>query len=101
MAAKKRRKKSAAQVLTCVTPGCGQRVVLKGLRGLCVRCFADPAVREAVKVVAPVRKSKAVGLARPLPVPTEIRPGPNSGKVEVLAERVRARCQLWHPDDAK
>lgn len=86
---------------TCVAVGCGQKLAMKGLRGLCVRCFADPSVREVVEVIVCTKKSKVVGAVRPLPVPTAIRPGPNSGKVEVLAERVRCRQALWHPDDAK
>jgi len=99
--ATKKRRKRAAEMPTCVAVGCGQKVAMKGLRGLCKDCFANPAVREAVEVAVPVRKATGGGAARPLPVPTAIRPGPNSGKVEVLAERVRLRQQLFHPDDAK
>lgn len=93
----------------CANAACGRPVTLTGLRGLCVHCYVDPEVRDRTAVgvllagdVPPVKaKATRKRKERPLPVPTGVPPGPDTGKVEVLAARVKAGQALWHPLDAK
>ena len=74
--------------------------MLPGLRGLCVQCYADPKVRDATPAkVKKVKRRSLKRVVRPLPVPTDVPPGPL--KAEVIAARVAAGQQLWHPLDAK
>lgn len=83
---------------------CGRNAAVRPARGLCDRCARNPDVLAAHPVLKSYRSSRR-GVAggnpatRPLPVPTDIPPGP--GKVDVLAERARAGFALFHPRDAR
>ena len=94
-------KKKRVAVPVCRARGCENPLVLKGLRGLCVACFADPLVRVKSKPVkaAVVTAARKRRKARPLPVPTDIPPGPL--KAAVIEMRVRLGQALWHELDAK
>ena len=72
-------------------------------RGLCYRCYKDPAIRAAH---APTSKYAHRGVSdrcgrQPLPGrPTRHPPG-SPGKLRVLARRAARGEQLWHPGDAR
>ncbi len=79
---------------------CANRAVTRP-RGLCWGCFYSPGVRELYPSTSPyARRGEGNGNhSAPLPaMPTDALPG-TEAKMAVLAERVRLRVQLHHPQD--
>jgi hypothetical protein len=71
-------------------------------RGLCWSCYYKPGVRELYPSTSKyARRGEGNQVAEPaLPdAPTQALPG-TPEKIAVLAERVRRKQALWHPDDA-
>lgn len=71
-------------------------------RGLCASCYYLPAVRvqyESLSKYGRRGMGNFNGQASLPAFPTQAFPG-TSEKIAVLAERVRLKQNLWHPDDA-
>lgn len=71
-------------------------------RRLCWSCYYKPGVRERYPPVSKYGRRGEGNFYRnaPLPAfPTDAHPG-TPEKIAVLAERVRLKQSLWHPDDA-
>ncbi len=72
-------------------------------RGLCWSCYYTPGVRDRYPSTSKYARRGLANSPGPLPLPaaaTAARPGTEE-KIAVLAERVRRREALWHPNDAK
>jgi hypothetical protein len=80
---------------------CG-RIAARRRRGLCNSCGRDPRIRRRFPMkrggYAARPASERPGRKRPLPEPTNARPG-SEEKIRVLMQRVEKRQQLWHPRD--
>lgn len=76
---------------------CNNRPARKHRRGLCHSCYRriDVRMRHGTRCY---EKPDAKQL--PLPEPCCHQPG-SEGKIQALAERVRLKQELWHPQDAK
>ena len=71
-------------------------------RGLCWSCYYKPGVREQYPAHAKFGRRGEGNFYRDVPLPafpTSAQPGTEE-KIAVLAERVRLKQCLWHPDDA-
>lgn len=71
-------------------------------RGLCYQCYRRREIRD---LYPPAFVARGIGPTTggdyPQPAePTAHKPG-SPGKMRVLFRRALARCQLWHPRDAK
>lgn len=73
-------------------------------RGLCTPCYDTPDIRDQYPTKGNKfgRRSEAASVTsvRPAESPTRALPR-TEGKIAVMAERVRLRQSLFHPDDAK
>jgi hypothetical protein len=80
---------------------CGRNKVNRP-RGLCWTCYYTPGVKERYPSTSKYA-NRGTGNFRgiaPMPItPTNARPG-SPEKIAILAERVRSRVSLWHPQDA-
>ena len=79
-----------------------QRVRSCRPRGLCWCCYYKPGVREQYPTHLKFSKRGEGNFYRDAPLhefPTSALPGSDE-KIAVLAERVRLKQCLWHPDDA-
>ena len=71
-------------------------------RGLCWKCYYDPAIRPRYASSRPTGRGHGVGVKNaPLPQwPTVAQPG-TEAKILAMIERACRREQLFHPDDAR
>jgi hypothetical protein len=69
-------------------------------RGLCRRCYLNPAVRQRYgRNDLYARRGLGIVVPKRVPVaPTAALPG-SPEKLQVLIERAAAETDLWHPDD--
>ncbi len=81
---------------------CRRFVSQPGRRGLCYRCYNDPAVRAVMPLAESPFNKHGVGIGNvrqlPLPEPTTATPG-SPEKVAVLEQRAASGQALWHPAD--
>lgn len=72
-------------------------------RGLCWSCYYKPGVRDKYPSTSKYARRGHGNITGTPPEPvraTDAEPG-SEEKIRVLAERVRRRESLWHPEDAR
>lgn len=81
---------------------CGRNGPRAG-RGLCIACYAKPAVRSRYPLLCAhghPGEADFNGTARPAERATDAVPG-SEEKIAILTERAAERRELWHPEDGR